>query len=303
LVKRIEELAKSLDDLRDAPPADSYVGPAILSGRAASVFFHETFGHRIEAVHEKSEGEAKTFAQKVGTLVMPSFITVIDDPTAVRAHGTSLNGHYKFDDEAVPGQAVTLAKNGVLTGFLMGRTPLQGFEKSNGHGRCAAGWNPTARQSNLFVHTAKNKQHSPEELRALLIKEAKRQKKEYGLYFEEIAGGVTWTDQRAQQAFNIYPKRVYKVFVDGRKDELIRGADIVGTPLTALEKIIASGTEYGVFNGSCGRDSGHVPVSGVAPSLLVQSIEVKRTRKTFQKPPILPDPIGRSDAQPNGGGQ
>ncbi len=302
-VKRIERLAKTLDDLRNAPPAESYVGPAILSGRATAVFFHETFGHRIEAVHEKSEGEAKTFAQKIGTPVMPSFITVVDDPTAERAYGERLNGFYKFDDEGVPGQAVTLAKNGMLTGFLMGRTPLQGFDKSNGHGRCAPGWNPTARQSNLFVRTTKNKQYSPAELRALLIKEAKRQKKAYGLYFDEVSGGSTYTDHRTQQSYSIYPKVVYKVFVDGRKDELIRGADIVGTPLSALERIIASGTEHGVFNGSCGRESGFVPVSGVAPSLLVQSIEIKRTRKTFQKPPILPDPMEKADANPSGGAQ
>lgn len=290
LTKRVEKLADTLDALRDAPPAESYVGPAILSGRASAVFFHETLGHRVEAVHEKSEVEGKTFAKKIGSQVMPSFITVIDDPTAADAYGESLNGHYKYDDEGVVAQPVTIVKKGILTGFLLGRTPLQGFEKSNGHGRSAPGWNPMARQANLFVQTAPNKQLDPAALRALLIKEAKRQKKPYGLYFEDISGGSTGTHQSSHQSYNIYPRVVYKVFVDGRKDQLIRGAGIVGTPLSALEKIIASGNDYSVFNGSCGRESGFIPVSAVAPSLLVQSIEIKRTAKTFQKPPILPDP-------------
>lgn len=290
LTKRIEKLAQTMDNLRDAPLAESYVGPAILSGRAAAVFFHETLGHRVEAVHEKSEVEGKTFVKKIGTQIMPQFITVIDDPTTRFKYGEELNGFYKYDDEGVLAQPVTIAKRGVLTGFLLGRTPVQGFEKSNGHGRSAPGWNPMARQANLMVQTAQNKQVSPAALRALLIKEAKKQKKSYGLYFEEIAGGSTGTHQSSQQEYNIYPKIIYKVFVDGRKDQLIRGADIVGTPLAALEKIVASGNDYSVFNGSCGRESGFVPVSASAPSLLVQSMEIKRTAKTFRKPPILPEP-------------
>ncbi len=301
LTERAEKLAGKIDELRAAPLAESFVGPAILSGRAAAVFFHETLGHRVEAVHEKSEVEGKTFAKKIGSAIMPSFISVIDDPTATSACGEPLNGHYKYDDEGVLGQPVTIAKKGILTGFLLGRTPLQGFEKSNGHGRCAPAWNPTARQSNLFVQTAPNKQISSASLRAQLIREAKRQKKSYGLFFEDISGGSTGTHQASHQSYNIYPKVVYKVFVDGRKDQLIRGADIVGTPLAALEKIIASGNEYSVFNGSCGRDSGYVPVSAVAPSLLVQSMEIKRTAKTFQKPPILPDPTITDGVKREGG--
>lgn len=290
MARRIEKLAKNLDDLRVAPAAEPFVGPAILSGKAAAVFFHETFGHRIEAVHEKSEAEGKTFARKIGSEVMPSFITVIDDPTKSEAHGEHLNGHYTYDDEGVPAQAVTLAKKGVLTGYLMGRTLVEGFTSSNGHGRSSPGWNPMARQSNLFVMADQKKQLSPQSLRSLLIKEAKKQKKQFGLYFEEIGGGATYTASGSEQTYSIYPLLVYKVFVDGRPDQLIKGADIVGTPLLALERIIAASTEYGVFNGTCGRESGPVPVSAVSPALLVQSIEIKRTAKTFDKPPILPEP-------------
>ena len=292
LAKRVDRLATDLVELRNAPVAEPYVGPAILSGRAAAVFFHETLGHRIESVHEKSEGEGKTFAKKLGAVIMPKFISVVDDPTVAKIGDQTLNGHYQYDDEGVTAQRVTLAKNGVLTGFLLGRAPVQEIHASNGHGRSAPGWNPMARQANLFVLADKSKQVSLPKLRQMLIAEAKRQHKTYGLLFDEISGGSTYTAAGSEQTYSIYPLKVYKVFVDGRPDQLIRGADIVGTPLAALEKIMAAGNDTGIFNGSCGRESGSAPVSAVAPSLLIQSIETKRTAKTFEKLPILPDPTG-----------
>lgn len=295
-VKRFKKLVDNLKELRTAPPAESFVGPAILSGRAAAVFFHETFGHRIEAVHEKSEVEGKTFAKKVGTLVMPSFITVVDDPTISEINGEFINGHYEYDDEGVKAQKAVLAKNGILTGFLMSRTPLQGFDKSNGHGRGAPGWNPIGRQANLIVSVDKKHQFSDQALRAMLIKEAKRQKKTYGLYFDSISGGFTGTSSRSEQTYTITPLLVYKVFVDGRPDEMIRGAQLVGTPLAALEKIIAGGDTIGVFNGSCGRESGHIRNCDASPAMLLQSIEIKRSAKTFEKKPILPDPAAPPEA-------
>lgn len=298
LRKRVEKLAETLEQLRQAPAAEPYVGPAILSGRAAAVFYHETFGHRVEAVHEKSENEGKTFARKIGTSVMPSFLTVIDDPTKAKAQGEFLNGHYLYDDEGVPARPVTLAKNGVLTGFLLGRTLVRGFNSSNGHGRSSAGWNPVARQGNLFVLADKSKQFSPKELRAMLIAEAKKQHKEYGLYFDQIAGGSTYTASGSEQTYFVNPLVVYKVFVDGRPDQLIRGAEIVGTPLAALEKVLAAGNDPAVFNGKCGRESGPVLVSGVSPSLLLQSIEVKRKAKTFERAPILPEPAAQKKVAP-----
>lgn len=300
LAKRVESLVNQLDQLRNAPVCEPFVGPAILSGKAAAVFFHETLGHRIEAVHEKSENEGKTFARKIGSPIMPKFISVVDDPTVVKANGEFLNGHYVYDDEGVPAQAVTIAKNGVLKSFLLGRTLVRGFTASNGHGRSSPGWNPVARQGNLFVQADKSKQVSPQALRAMLIKEAIKQHKSYGLYFDEIAGGLTYTATGSDQTYVVHPLRVYKVFVDGRPDQLIRGAEIVGTPLAALERIVAAGNDPSVFNGVCGRDSGLVPVSAVAPSLLIQSLETKRVAKSFEKQPILPDPTAPKNQPLNG---
>lgn len=290
LANMVHKIATDLDKLRQAPLAEPYSGPAILSGKAAAVFFHETFGHRIEGQRQKKEDEGKTFAKKIGTRIMPQFITVIDDPTKTHAYGSELNGSYKYDDEGVPAQPVTLVKNGILTGFLLSRAPVQGFKASNGHGRSAPGWNPAARQGNLMILADPKKQVSFPTLRTMLITEAKKQHKAYGLLFDEIAGGTTWTSAETNQSYSIYPLKVYRVFVDGRPDELIRGVDIVGTPLASLERIIGAANDYAVFKGVCDAESGSVPVSASAPSLLLQEIEVKRRAKSFQKFPILPDP-------------
>lgn len=297
LTGMVNKVADDLDKLRQAPLAEPYSGPAILSGRAAAVFFHETFGHRIEGQRQKKEDEGKTFAKKIGTRIMPQFISVMDDPTRTHSYGQELNGSYKYDDEGVPAQPVTLVKNGVLTGFLLSRAPVQGFKASNGHGRSAPGWNPAARQGNLMVLADPKKQVPFQTLRSMLVAEAKKQRKAYGLLFDEIAGGTTWTAAETNQSYSIYPLKVYRVFVDGRPDELIRGVDIVGTPLASLERIIGAGNDYAVFKGVCDAESGSVPVSASAPSLLIQEIEVKRRAKSFQKLPILPDPTQAEGSQ------
>lgn len=285
------KLAVSLDKLRSAAVAQPYAGPVILQGKAAAVFFHEIFGHRIEGHRQKDENEGRTFTDKINTQIMPKFISVVDDASLERLGSTDLNGYYRYDDEGVPSQRVVLVDKGYLRRFLMGRSPIKGFKTSNGHGRGREGHSPVARQGNLMVIADKQKQVSPRELRQLLIKEIHRQKKPYGLIFDDIEGGSTLTSSSDPQIYNLYPLKVVKVFADGRPDELLRGVDIVGTPLASLELILAADTEVETFNGVCGAESGWIPVSASSPSLLVKTIEVARQAKSRNKPPILPDPL------------
>ncbi|MBC7997285.1 MAG: hypothetical protein IAF58_05060, partial [Leptolyngbya sp.] len=187
------KLAVSLDKLRGAAVAQPYAGPVILQGKAAAVFFHEIFGHRIEGHRQKDENEGRTFTDKINTQIMPKFISVVDDASLERLGNTDLNGYYRYDDEGVPSQRVVLVDKGYLRRFLMGRSPIKGFKTSNGHGRGREGHSPVARQGNLMVIADKQKQVSPKELRQLLIKEIHRQKKPYGLIFDDIEGGSTLT--------------------------------------------------------------------------------------------------------------
>ena len=288
LSTKIEKMAVDLKALRNAPVAEPYAGPALLSGRAAAVFFHEVLGHRLEGHRQRDEEEGQTFTKKIGQEVLPTFLSVSDDPTLQEMNGMKLGGTYQYDNEGVPAQRVDVIQNGVLKAFLMSRMPVKGFDKSNGHGRNQPGLMPTGRQGNLIVTSSKSFPES--EMRQKLIDEVKKQGKPYGLYFDDIQGGFTMTTRSLPQAFQVLPVIVYKVYADGRPDELVRGVDIVGTPLAALTRIVSTGDKMQVFNGVCGAESGNVPVSAVAPAMLFSEMEVQKRQHGRERPPILPPP-------------
>ncbi len=285
----IHEIITELIALRNAPLMEPYTGPAILSPQASSVFFHEIFGHRVEGHREKDEEQAQTFGKKVGKEILPTFISVYDDPTMKKYGTIDLNGYYKFDDEGVKAQRVTVVDKGILKNFLMSRSPIERFPRSNGHGRAEAGLEPVSRQGVLIIESSQ--MISMDKLRGRLIEECKAQGKTYGLFFKDVAGGRTTTARAGTQSFSVIPITVFKVYVDGRPDELVRGATLIGTPLTSFSKIIACGNTPGIFNGYCGAESGRVPVSTIAPPILTAQIEVQKTPKSPHRPPVLPAPL------------
>jgi TldD protein len=285
---KIEKMAVDIQHLKAAPVTEPATVPVLLSGRAAAVFFHEVLGHRLEGHRQRDEKEGQTFTKKVGQLVLPEFLSVADDPTQKELNGAELAGYYAFDDEGMPGSRVDLIEHGTLKNFLMSRMPINHFAKSNGHGRAQAALMPTGRQGNLMVtstHMVKDV-----EMRQQLIDEVKKQSKPYGLYFEDIQGGFTLTTRFTPQAFQILPVMVWKVYPDGKPDELVRGVDIVGTPIAALNRIVVTGDTQQVFNGICGAESGSVPVSASAPSMLFSEIEVQKRGHQRMRPPLLPPP-------------
>ncbi|MCR9165793.1 MAG: TldD/PmbA family protein [Nannocystaceae bacterium] len=288
LMETATRLRDELVALRNAPVADPYTGPAILEGRAAGVFFHEIFGHRLEGHRQKDDLEGQTFTDMIGKQVLPKFLDVIDDPTVSMLGGVPLSGHYFVDDEGVRSRRSVLVERGKLEGFLLSRSLVSPFRKSNGHGRREPGNQVVARQGNLIVSSRRSM--SAKALRKALIEEVKRQKKPYGLVFKDIEGGYTITDRSGPQAFKVQPLMVFRVYPDGRPDELVRGVEIVGTPLSAFETIVATDDTPGIFNGMCGAESGWVPVSAVSPSLLLRGIEIERAMHEREKPPLLPPP-------------
>jgi predicted Zn-dependent protease len=281
-------MAKNLEALREAPVTEPFNGPAILSGRASAVFFHEVLGHRLEGQRQRGDDEGQTFTKLLGKQILPTFLSVSDDPTLATFDGVSLSGHYSFDDEGQPARRVDLIKDGILDTFLMSRLPIASFSTSNGHGRSEVGHMPIGRQGNLIVTSTKTVKDS--ELREMLKAEAKKQGKAYGLYFEDISSGFAVTTRRSPQAFQVIPLVVYRVYVDGRPDELVRGVSIVGTPQAALNRILATNDKQDIFNGICGAESGSIPVSAVAPAMLVSEIETQRQAQGTARPPILPPP-------------
>lgn len=289
IARDIDSMIVLLKRLRTAPTAETFTGPAILSGEAAGVFFHEIYGHRIEGHREKDPNASQTFKGSVGKKILPDFIDVTMDPTIKTYKGRELSGYYEYDDEGVKSQKVVTVERGVFRSFLMSRSPITNFEHSNGHGRRQAGYKAVSRQSNLIVDAEKTT--TRDSLRLGLKKLAREQGKEYGLMFDVVTGGFTFTSRRIPNAFNVMPLVVYKVYADNRPDELVRGVDLIGTPLTTFSNIVAAADDFGVFNGICGAESGGVPVSACSPSLLVSSIEVQKKQKSQAKLPILDAPI------------
>jgi predicted Zn-dependent protease len=283
-----EKMASDLKALREAPLAEPFDGPALLSGRAAAVFFHEVLGHRLEGHRQRGETEGQTFTKKVNQSVLPSFLSVSDDPTLGTINGIPLAGTYSHDDEGVPSQRVPLIQDGILKNFLMSRMPITNFAQSNGHGRHQPGFMPTGRQGNLIVESSKTVKDS--EMRGKLIEEIKKSGKPYGLYFEDVQGGFTLTTRELPQAFQVLPVIVWRVYPDGRPDQLVRGVDIVGTPLASLNRILLTGDKTEVFNGICGAESGSVPVSASAPAMLFSELEVQKRNASRERPPILLPP-------------
>ena len=288
IIADIHQLIADLKSLREAPLADPYTGPAILYGRATGVFFHEVLGHRLEGHRLKDDDDGQTFLKAVNTQILPESISVVFDPTVSQFGDIPLYGTYKFDNQGVKGRRVVIVDRGVLKGFLMSRRPLEGYPTSNGHGRKSTGNLAIARQSNMFVEV--ENPVSYETLESMLIERLTQEDKPYGLIFHDIQGGFTTTGVSMPNAFQVTPVLVYKLYADGKK-EVIRGANIIGTPLTTFSRVEQGADDYAVFNGMCGAESGWVPVSTVAPSLLVSQIEVQKSGASRDIPPILPSPV------------
>jgi predicted Zn-dependent protease len=288
LIADAREMMALLARLRLAPLVDPFSGPAVLSGRAAGVFFHEIFGHRVEGHRQRNVNDAQTFAKSVNGPVLPLFLSVAFDPTIRKRGDTELMGHYQYDDEGVKARRVTVVDKGILKTFLLDRAPVRTMVQSNGHGRAEPGFATVSRQSNLIVESSRTV--SDEALMTLLKDEARKQGKAFGLLFDNIEGGFTTTSRGAANSFNVLPNVVYRVYADSRPPELVRGVDLIGTPLAAFGKILATGDKSQVFNGTCGAESGGVPVSASSPALLVAEVEVQKKAQSQEALPILPSP-------------
>lgn len=288
LLAQTKEMLTELDGLRNASVLEPYTGPAILLPEATGVFFHEAVGHRLEGERQENDEEGHTFKGQVGKKVMPDFLSVYEDPTLAEAGGVQLNGQYGYDDQAVATFRVPLVESGVLESFILSRKPVEGATKSNGHGRAQANNTPVARMGNLIVQTSKPVTRA--RLKEMLLEEARKQGKPFGLIVGSITGGSTNTTSYGYQAFKGAARTVFKVDAQTGEETLVRGVEIVGTPLASINKIVAADETVGVFNGYCGAESGYVPVSTVAPATLFSEIELQRSVRTREKGQILPPP-------------
>ena len=286
--KAIQEIVQDLAEQAQAQPLEPYAGPALLSGLTAGLIFHEALGHRLEGERMISRVEGRTFANRIGMPILPESLQIIDDPTLETWEDTTLYGHYKVDDEGVPSQPVTLVRDGRLESFLMSRSPVKGFSQSNGHGRTERFQDPMARMANLIVKSDDSLSH--DELKSRLCEEVRARGLPFGLLIRGALGGETRTDHYDFQAFKGHPTAVYTVDPETGKETRVRNVEFIGTPLAVIQRILALGDQHEVDNSYCVAESGSIPVSTIAPEMLVGDLELQRSTVRSYRPPILPFP-------------
>jgi TldD protein len=290
----LDDVLAELRELRDSESPGSFIGPALLSGQAASTVFHEALGHRLEGNRLVARGETRTFAQMLGERVLPVGVHVYDDPTVERAAGRSLWGSYRVDDEGVPAQRAELVRDGVLVGFLRNRSPLPGKspqQRSNGHGRTDGVERPMARMGNLIVEGAPEGSKTRAELEAELVALARAQGRRYAALIHSIQAGETSTDSYDFQVFKGELSHIELLDVETGARRRVRDLELIGTPLSALQRIVGFGGESGVDHGHCYAESGSVPVGGVSPAILLSEVELQQGSRTGYHDPLLPPPF------------
>lgn len=269
-----QDMLKSLAELRDAPMVEEdYRGPVLFSNDAATDVFDGMVGDNVLGTRPKPGDSARTateFSSNYKGRVLPGFMTVTDDPTIKTFRGKTLVGSYEIDDEGIRVSPVTVIKEGILADFLVGRLPIRDFPASNGHGRSAPGQPPLPEIGNLFF-TSKEPV-SPEDLKRKLIEMCKQEDKPYGYYVETLAG--------------MNPRLLYRVYVNDGHQELVRGAVFNELDTRTLRSnLVAAGDDPLVSN-----REGAVPTTIIAPSVLFDELEVKRTDKKNAKLPEYPPP-------------
>src|SRR5580704_2826456 len=275
LLAETTKMLQTLKALREAPLVEEdYRGPILFSNDAASDILDGMIGQNILGIRPKPGDSARTtgeFSSNYKGRVLPTFISVVDDPTLKSLAGKSLIGTYQIDEEGVRVASLTVIKDGMLVEYLLGRMPIRDFADSNGHGRAAPGQSPSPNIGNLILQP--REASSPEELKRKLIEMCKQEGKPYGYYAETLVG------------YN--PRLLYRVYVSDGHEELVRGAvfNELDTRTLRSNLVAAAGNDPLVSN----REGG-IPTTVISPSILFDELEVKRTDKKNAKLPEYPPP-------------
>jgi TldD protein len=274
LVAEATQMLQTLKDLREAPMVEEdYRGPILFSNDAASDILDGMIGVNILGIRPKPGDSARTtgeFSSNYKGRVLPTFLSVVDDPTMKSFAGKSLIGSYQIDEEGVRVAPLPVIKDGILVEYLLGRVPIRDFADSNGHGRAAPGQSPSPNIGNLILQPKESS--SPAELKRKLIEMCKQEGKPYGYYAETLVG------------YN--PRLLYRIYVSDGHQELVRGAVFNELDTRTLRgNLVAAGNDPLVSN-----REGAVPTTVISPSILFDELEVKRTDSKNAKLPEYPAP-------------
>ncbi|MCB1173284.1 MAG: hypothetical protein KDK39_06965 [Leptospiraceae bacterium] len=286
-IRALRKAIATLEQKLAAPRLNSYSGPVLLSPQACGTFFHEVLGHRLEGSRLLSSDEGATFKDQLGRQILPDYIHVYDDPTMLSFEGQRISGHFQYDDEGSHARRADLIIDGRLQCFLSTRSPIPGQADNNGHARNQLQERPISRMANLVIE---NRQPVTfDEMFQRFLAEIRRQKKEYGIWVQQVQGGETGTNNYDFQAFKGEIMLASRVWADGRQ-EMIRGVDFIGTPLAALESLLCLGNTPVLENAWCGAESGLVPVSTIAPAMLLGNLELQGQEQNRYTDYLVPVP-------------
>jgi TldD protein len=285
--KSIRQMASDLSALRSAPVLDAdYSGPVLFTGQASAEMFARVLvpnlsGQRLPLTDQQQAPTTRSeLVDRLNRPVLPRFLSVFDDPTEKRIGNKELIGHYQVDDQGVPARRVSLIEQGVLKNLLMSRRPGKDMPQSNGHGRSGIPGRETAQIGNLFIQSNDGKTY--ENLKEELIKMCRDENLQYGILIKALD-----TDPRSPIGA---PVLTYKVYVDDGREELIRGAFAQSIPIRSLRQIEAVGNDSFVVNRLAGGDL-PTPTSIVAPSVLLEEMDLKKPAGNQQKPSLLTHPF------------
>lgn len=273
----IKSLAQTLITLRNAPQFDGkYIGPALFTDRATVQLFLQLLSQNLDT---------NGLVERLDRKVLPTFLSVVDDPTQTKFENFRLIGDYKIDAQGVLAKRLSLIENGVLKTLLATREPTKEFPRSNGRARSGGSGIISANISNLFIQAKEGKSFA--ELKQQLIDACKAQGLKYGILFREIDSTF------APQAEGLsVPILAYKVYVEDGREELFRGSDIFDLTVRELRQILAAGNDAHPFNLLIGN--GHqgegIPVSVIAPSVLLDEIDLRKNTAAKEKPLLMTHP-------------
>ena len=310
LAAATRKMAEELTALAAAPVLDRYVGPVLFTGSAAAEVFAQLLAPELSGQRPPLTEDERTaarlpqgkLAERLGRRVLPVFLSAVDDPTRTEFSGRALLGSYEFDEQGVPGQAVSLVEKGMLRSFVLSRRPRKEIAASNGHGRASAYGAPSAEIANLILEARPGRTSS--DLRRQLLEICAAQGMEYGLRIELLdlpfLSGREDLRGRGQDTLTP-PVLAYRVFVADGREELVRGLATSDADVRALREIVAAGDEPTVWSrpylgrgatisatGPIGTES--LAITVAAPAVLFEELELKRAPGPLTRPALLANP-------------
>ena len=291
----IVEMAQNVAALTRAPKGEDYTGPVLFEGQAGPQVLAEVLGRNLAPVRRPVGGggrggatAASELEGRMGARVLPDSFDVVDDPSQTQFRGRTLFGNYSVDREGVVPKPVRLIEKGVLKTFLLTRQPLRGFEGSNGRARLPGGSGLSgAAPSNLFVTSTNTAPVAA--LKKNLIELIQQRAKPYGIIvrkmdFPSTAGAVG----QAMRTLSM-PVLVYKIYPDGR-EELVRGLRFRNFTVRSLKDILAAGDDAQVFDFMNAQQGYSAETSVIAPSILVDDLDVYISQDEQPLLPMVPPP-------------